>query len=247
MSRHVLVFGDSLTFHGPAGPVALADPRLFPNVLCSALGPHVAVDVVARLGWTARDAWWALTKDPYVATVLAPRADALVLSLGHMDQLPAAVPTYLRDGIPYVRPGGLRRRTRSVYRSVSPRLIRLSGGRLRQLPQAATDVYLTRIVQAVRLLSAAGESLPIVLLSPSPYDTPSYPSKRHHQPAVVAARRWAQVEGVALVDVDPIVQASLDSGTGNPDGMHWGWDVHAAVGAAVAQVLDASSHPDHGE
>ena len=37
--RHVLVFGDSLTFHGPATPVALTDPRLFPNVMAAALGP----------------------------------------------------------------------------------------------------------------------------------------------------------------------------------------------------------------
>jgi diglucosylglycerate octanoyltransferase len=118
-TRHVLVFGDSLTFHGPAGPVPLADPRLFPNVLAAALqrsatwaaadSCRVRADVVARLGWTARDAWWALTKDPVVATVLAPRASALVLAVGQMDQLPAAVPTYLRDGIAYLRPGGLRR------------------------------------------------------------------------------------------------------------------------------------------
>ena len=57
MTEHVLVFGDSLTFHGPSGPVALSDPRLYPNRLAVALaearGTEVAVDVVARLGWTA--------------------------------------------------------------------------------------------------------------------------------------------------------------------------------------------------
>lgn len=108
----MLVFGDSLTFHGPARPEPLTDPRLYPNVLRDALaagGDQVRVDVVARLGWTARDAWWALTKDPHVATVLAPAATAVVLGVGQMDQLPAAIPTYLRDGIPYLRPGWLRR------------------------------------------------------------------------------------------------------------------------------------------
>lgn len=246
MTRHVLVFGDSLTFHGPAQPEALTDPRLYPNVMAAALG-DANVDVVARLGWTARDAWWALTKDPYVATVLAPRASALVLSVGHMDQLPAAMPTYLRDGIPYVRPGGLRRRTRMLYRAAAPRLIRLTGGRLRQLPQAATDVYLTRIVQAVRLLSPCGESLPVVLLTPSPYDAPSYPSQRHHRPAVAAAKRWAHSNRVATVDLDPIVAPSLEAGTGNPDGMHWGWGVHAAVGAALGRILDDPSSVRHRE
>ena len=133
-TRHVLVFGDSLTFHGPCGPVPVTDPRLFPNVLAARIrdtaswGPpqatDVRADVVARPGWTARDAWWALTKDPVVATVLAPRAAALVLAVGQMDQLPAALPTYLRDGIPYVRPGGLRRAVRAAYRSAGPRVIR---------------------------------------------------------------------------------------------------------------------------
>jgi hypothetical protein len=241
VTEHVLVFGDSLTFHGPAGPVALTDPRLYPNLLAVALadawGTEVAVDVVARLGWTARDAWWALTKDPYVATVVAPRATAVVLAVGQMDHLPAALPTYLRDGIPYLRPGGLRRGARDAYRSAGPRVIRLTGGRLRQLPQAATDAYLTRIVQAVRLLSAVGPALPIALLAPSPYAAPSYPSQRHHVAAVAAAFRWAAANGTGVVDLDPIVQPSLDARTGNPDGMHWGWDVHAAVAAALTEAL----------
>jgi diglucosylglycerate octanoyltransferase len=241
VTRHVLILGDSLTFHGPQRPEALTDPRLYPNVMATRLAEathdDVGVDVVARLGWTARDAWWALTKDPNVATVLALRASAVVLAVGQMDHLPAALPTYLRDGIPYVRPGWLRRAARDAYRSAGPRVIRATGGRLRQLPQAATDTYLTRVTQAMRHLSPLGEGLPVVLLAPSPHAAVAYPSQRHHAPAVRAARTWAAANGVRLVDLDPIVQPSLDAGTGNPDGMHWSWDVHQAVGSALAEQL----------
>jgi len=234
VTRHLLVLGDSLTFHGPAAPVALTDPRLYPNVAAAALGDDVHADVVARLGWTARDAWWALTKDPRVASVLLPRADALVLGVGQMDHLPAAVPTYLREGIGYLRPGGLRRRVRAGYLAAAPTVIRLSGGRLRQLPQRATDTYLARIVQAVRLLRG---DLPVVLLGPSPHAAAAYPSQRQHAPAVAAARRWADGHGTGFVDLDPIVGPSLRDGRGNPDGMHWGWSVHRAVGEALAVAL----------
>jgi diglucosylglycerate octanoyltransferase len=246
-TRHVLVFGDSLTFHGPAGPVPLADPRLYPNVLAAALqrsaawgaadSCRVRADVVARLGWTARDAWWALTKDPVVATVLAPRACALVLAVGQMDQLPAAVPTYLRDGIGYLRPGGLRRGVRAAYRRAGPAVIAMTGGRLRQLPQSATDTYLDRLVQAVRLISPAGDTLPIVLAGPSPWRSVAYPSQRPHRPAVAAARRWSARSSVPWVDLDPLVGPSLVDGSANPDGLHWSWAAHRLVGEALAAAL----------
>ncbi len=236
--RHLLVIGDSLTFHGPQRPEVLTDPRLYPNVCAAGLqeatGQRWQADVVARLGWTARDGWWALTKDPNVASVLAPRAAALLLGVGQMDHLSAALPTYLREGIAYLRPGGLRRRARVLHQTWGPRVIRATGGRLRQLPQAATDTYLSRTVQAVRLL--AGD-LPVVLLGPSPHAAPAYPSQRHHAPAVAAARRWATRNEVAFVDLDPLVQPSLDGGTGNPDGMHWSFAVHHAVGRAAAEAL----------
>jgi hypothetical protein len=243
---HVLVFGDSLTFQGPAGAVPLRDARLWPNLVADLLSgasggrSRVRVDVVARLGWTARDAWWALTKDPVVATVLAPRADALVLAVGQMDQLPAAVPTYLRDGIPYLRPGALRRQVRRAYRAGAPWVVGATGGRMRQLPQAATDAYLRRVLQAMRLIAAPGAGLPTVLLTPSPWASRAYPSQRTHAPAVAAARRWGAAEAVALVELDPLVGPSLAAGTGNPDGLHWSWPVHQEVAAAVtAALLDA--------
>jgi hypothetical protein len=240
-TRHVLVLADSLSFHGPDQPYPPNDPRLYPNVMAAALGADVRADVVARLGWTARDAWWALTKDPRVWGELVPRADALVLGVGQMDHLPAAVPTWMRDAIPYVRPGGLRRQVRRAYRTATPLVIRATRGRLRQLPQVATDHYLARIVEAVRHYRPG---LPVVLLGPSPHAAPAYPSHRHHDPAVAASRRWAVAHGSGLVDLDPIVLPSLAAGTGNPDGMHWAWDVHERIGRALAAELEARGWPD---
>ena len=175
-----------------------------------------------------------MTKDPNVWGVLLPRADALVLGVGQMDHLPAAVPTWLRDSIPYVRPGTLRRRVRGVYNSATPYVIRATGGRLRQLPQAATDHYLARIVAGVR---AYRPGIPVVLLGPSPHAAASYPSHRQHAPAVAAARRWAVVHDAGFVDLDPIVGPTLAAGTGNPDGMHWAWEAHAGIGEALATEL----------
>jgi hypothetical protein len=243
-TRHVLVLGDSLAFHGPDQPHRPSDPRLYPNTMAAALGDPtfgdpvlggpVRADLVARLGWTARDAWWALTKDPNVWGELLPRADALVLGVGQMDHLPAAVPTWVRDSIPYVRPGSLRRQVRRAYNAATPHVIRATDGRLRQLPQAATDHYLARIVAGVRTYRPG---IPVVLLGPSPHAAPAYPSHRQHDPAVAAGRRWAAAHDAGFVDLDPIVAPSLAAGTGNPDGMHWGWEVHAGIGAALAAEL----------
>lgn len=177
-----------------------------------------------------------MTKDPNVWGVLLPRADALVLGVGQMDHLPAAIPTWMREGIAYVRPGSVRRQVRAGYVRASPYVIRATDGRLRQLPQRATDHYLTRIVEAARFWRPG---IPVVLLGPSPHAAATYPSHRQHAPAVVAARRWAAGHEVGFVDLDPIVSPSLAAGTGNPDGMHWAWDVHAEIGAAAAHFLES--------
>jgi hypothetical protein len=194
----------------------------------------VRVDLVARLGWTTRDGWWALTKDPRCWGEVLPRADAVVIALGGMDQLPAAIPTYLREGIAYVRPGSLRRRVRSVYRIAAPRIMRATGGPWRQLPQAATEAYLGRIVEAIRYWR--GEA-PIVLLGPAPHAAGDYPVTAGHAPAVAAARSQARRLAVDFLDVDPLVYPSLRDGSANPDGMHWSWRSHSEIGAATAQLL----------
>lgn len=172
MTRHLLVLADSLAFHGPVDTQAPTHPDLYPNVCARALGTDVKVDLVARFGWTARDAWWALTRDPMAFGVYVNRADYLILGVGGMDHLPAAVPTWLRDSIPYVRPGSLRRWVRRTYRLAAPKVIAASGGRMRQLPQQGTDRYLTRIVAAVRHYRPG---IPIALVGPSAHAAPRIP------------------------------------------------------------------------
>jgi len=232
----MLVLGDSLTFHGPQRAEPVTDPRLWPNVAAAALSPagDARVDLLARLGWTARDAWWALTKDPVAWSVLVPRADVLVLAVGGMDALPASVPTYLREGIAYLRPAPLRRRVRRGYRRLHPGVVRLTGGRLRVLPQAATDRYLTRVVEGVRHYRPG---LPVVALTPSPWRSPDYPVHVTHPASVAACRAWAAGAGVRLVELDPLVAPVHARGGGNPDGLHWDWPTHAAVGSAVAEAV----------
>jgi hypothetical protein len=232
LDGRLLVIGDSLTYHGPAGPEPTTDPRLWPNRVAAELGTRV--DLLARQGWTARDAWWAVTKDPVAWSVLVPRAAALVLAVGGMDALPASIPTYLREGIAYVRPGQLRRRVRRAYRGAHPRLAALWGGRLRVLPQSATDHYLSRVVQGVRHYRP---DLPVVALTPPPWRSADYPVRGRHLASVAAARAWAHREGVALADVDAVVQAMHDRGHGNPDGLHWDWATHEAVAEVVLRTL----------
>ena len=208
------------------------DDRLFPQIAGSILG--MSVDLVARQGWTARDEWWALTKDPVVWGEYLPRADALLLAVGGMDQLPTPVPTWVRDSIPYLRSSGARRIARDALRTATPAAGRRLGGPLRTLPQVATNRYLTRIVQGVRALRS---TLPIALLGPAPWTGPYYPSTRTHGSAVAAAKRWTRAHEVAFVDIEELVAPRL--ATCNPDGLHWSWEVHALVGQAVAGALSA--------
>lgn len=234
--RHLLVLADSLAFHGPRRAEVPTHPDLYPNVCAREVGPDVRVDLLARLGWTARDAWWAITKDPVAWGIYVPRADGLLLGVGGMDHLPAVVPTWVRESLPYLRPGSVRRAARTAYVRWHPAAVRATGGLMRQLPQAATDRYLTRVVEAVRHWRPG---IPVVLVGPSPHDGPVYPSQRHHGAAREAAQRWADAHDVGFVDVDPLVLPSILDGSGNPDGMHWGWAAHDAVGHALAAQFRA--------
>lgn len=229
----VLVLGDSLTFHGPHRQELLTEPGLWPNVTADVLGARA--DVVARAGWTSRDGWWAITKDPRVWTTLAdPTLLGCVIAVGSMDVVPASVPVWAREAIPYLRPGPIRRRVRSAYLSAHPHVVRATAGAVRQLPQAATEHYWTRMIHAIR---HHRPELPLVLLGPCPWRSPAYPSQRHHPTSLAAARRYAQLHEVGFVDLDPIVAPMHAEGRGNPDGLHWDWPTHAQVGAAVAAAL----------
>lgn len=232
----MLVLGDSLTFHGPQRQELLSEPRLWPNVASATAG--LLPDVVARAGWTSRDGWWALTKDPRVWTTLAnPALVAVVLSVGSMDAVPASVPVWAREAIPYVRSGPLRRRVRSAYLTAHPHVVRATAGALRQLPQSATEHYWTRIVQAIR--HHRPEVL-IVQTGPSPWRSDAYPSNRHYPASVAAARRYAHDQGLRFVDLEPLVLPMHQQGRGNPDGLHYDWATHDLVGRAVGAELQVA-------
>lgn len=236
MTRHLLVFSDSLAFHGPERVEPLTDPRLYPNVMARALGDDVRVDLVARLGYTARDGWWALTKDPVVWGKYLPRASGVVLAQGQYDALPAAIPTWLRELIPYLQPGGVRRRVRGAYQWATPRIIAATGGRLQQMSNAATNHYMTRITEGIRYMQPG---IPVVRLLPSPYDSKLYPSTRPHAAAVAAARLWCEANEVTGVELDDLV----DHATNNADGLHWGWSTHERIGRAAAAALIQAGFP----
>lgn len=235
----LVVIGDSLTFHGPERAHPHTEPGLFPNqaalALTRATGAEWSADVAAGMGWTAREAWWAVTKDPRLWGELLPSADAIVISVGGMDALPAAVPTVFRESIRYIRPGWLRRGVRSAYNLGAPAAIRATGGRMRQLPQHATEHYLSRIVAGIRYFRP---DVPILLLGPAPHAAAAYPSQRPYASARQASREWAMREDVAWVDSEPLVRPELaPEGSSNPDGMHWGWPVHQGIGEAIAAEL----------
>jgi len=226
-----------LTFHGPVDAVGACDCRTWPWVaahLLAADGAMAWVDLVARPGWTARDIWWAVTRDPVVWSVLIPRADALVLAVGGMDALPASLPSHWREGISTIRPERLRRLVRRVYRRSHPLVVRASAGRFRALPQQATDQYLSRVVSGIRYYRPG---LPVAVLTPSPWRSPDYPVRTGHAAAVAACHAWAARSGVQVVDVDALVEAMHERGGGNQDGLHWDWLTHHQVGALVAARL----------
>ncbi|WP_219414725.1 diglucosylglycerate octanoyltransferase [Pseudonocardia nigra] len=237
----LLVLADSLAFHGPERPEPADEPRLWPNVAASELGGRA--ELVAGIGWTARHAWRALTSDPRVWALL-PSVDALVLAVGGMDTLPSPLPTALRELIPALRPGPLRRAVRTGYLRAQPGLAKalaraLPGGGPVALPPHLTVQYLEKCRQAVL---AIRPGLPVVAMLPPPHRAAVYGGVHAGRPAADrAVRQWAQARRVGLLDLPALVGDHVLGGHGNPDGMHWGWPAHAAVGAACASLLRPAS------
>jgi hypothetical protein len=54
---------------------------------------------------------------------------------------------------------------------------------------------------------------------------------------------WASTHAVTLVDPAPLVADHVLGGHGNPDGIHWGWAAHRAVGDAVGDAVGAELAP----
>lgn len=235
MSPTLLVLADSLSFHGPAEAMPSDDPRLWPNVAAHELGGEA--HLFAGAGWTARDAFWALTGDPNVWAVL-PKMDILILAVGSMDTLPSPLPSYLRGGLRYLRPDGLRRLARRWYLAALPFLARVTGGRPVALPPGLTVRYLDDMVTAVRALRP---DFPVVAILPATHRAASYGNVHTgYAPAHNEIKRWATRRDIPVIDLKALTGDHVLGGHGNPDGMHWGWAGHQAVGRAMAATIGKS-------
>ncbi len=226
----LVVIADSLSYFGPKGGLPADHPRIWPNLVAAELDWDV--ELVARIGWTCRDAYWALIGDPRVWAAV-PRAGAVVLATGGMDTLPSPLPTALRELIRYLRPPVLRRRVRTGYQWLQPRLSKL--GRPVALPPHVSIDYLE---QSRHALAQLRPDLPVVSVLPSVHDCEAY-GRVHtgRAPAVRALLEWSAKSGVPLVDLGEAVRDDIFSGEANPDGIHWGWEGHAAVARAMVKVL----------
>ncbi|WP_072688350.1 diglucosylglycerate octanoyltransferase [Rhodococcus marinonascens] len=229
----LLVLADSLSYYGPKGGLPSDHPDIWPNLVARELGWDV--ELVARIGWTSRDVWWALTQDPRVWSAI-PRAGAVVFAVGGMDSLPSPLPTAFREQLRYIRPPALRRLVRSGYQWIQPRLSPL--GWPVALPPRLSVEYLENSRAA---LAYVRPSLPVIGTLPSVHRSEAYGKAHSGRPAAVAAiSAWAEQENVPLVDLAEAVRANIFSDQANPDGIHWGWDAHTEVADAMLTALRAA-------
>lgn len=226
----LLVIADSLAYFGPEGGLPADDPRIWPNLVAAELDWDV--ELIGRIGWTCRDAYWALIGDPRVWSAI-PHAGAVVFAVGGMDTLPSPLPTALRELIRYLRPPGLRRRVRDTYQWLQPKLAKL--GRPVALPPKVSVDYLEQSRAALAQLRA---ELPMVAALPSVHNCDAYGRvHRGREPAVRVLRVWSERTSVPLVDLGEAVRDNIFSGDANPDGIHWGWAGHTAVANAMTKTL----------
>lgn len=244
--RRLVVLGDSLTWHGPQGPLPVADERLYPNRIAAHLreatgAPWEAV-VVARAGWGMRELWHAITKDVHLQQQVLVGAAAVVLGAGSVDTLPVGVPRGLLAGLPYVRPTPLRRRLRRTVERHHAGLVRATGERLRYTPISVYRHGWRKSVEAIRLFSSGA---PLVGILPTYHRGPYYAASLRHHPQVrrVTIALAAELQ-VPLVDLKALLDPHVDNL--NPDGLHWPFEMHADVGSAFAATLvsqlDAAQH-----
>ncbi|MEU4414528.1 diglucosylglycerate octanoyltransferase [Nocardia salmonicida] len=226
----LLVIADSLAYYGPKGGLPADDPRIWPNMVAAELDWDV--ELIARIGWTCRDAYWALIGDPRVWAAV-PRAGAVVFAVGGMDTLPSPLPTALREMIRYIRPPRLRRGVRATYNWLQPKLSKL--GRPVALPPRVSVDYLE---QSRTALNHLRPELPVVAVLPSVHKCDAYGRVHRGRPrAVKALQAWSGRTSVPLVDLGEAVRDDIESGSANPDGIHWGWAGHAAVATAMTKAL----------
>jgi diglucosylglycerate octanoyltransferase len=231
VTDRLVVLGDSLCYYGPKGGLPADHPQIWPNLVAAEFGWDV--ELVARVGWTCRDAYWALIGDPRLWAAL-PHAAAVVFAVGGMDTLPSPLPTALREQIRYIRPPALRRRVRAAYRWAQPRLSPL--GRPVALPPKLSVHYLERSRAALTQLRP---ELPIVATLPPTHRCRDYGYAHPGRVAATAAvASWAAEHGLPAVDLyAPTVEHVLSGVDANPDGIHWGWAAHRAVAREMSTAL----------
>ncbi|NMN94593.1 diglucosylglycerate octanoyltransferase [Antrihabitans stalactiti] len=225
----LLVIADSLAYYGPKGGLPSDHPEIWPNLVAAELGWDLVL--VARIGWTCRDAYWALIQDPTVWASV-PKAGAVIFATGGMDSLPSPLPTALREQIRYIRPPLVRRYVRSGYQWLQPRLSKL--GRPVALPPRLTVEYLEKSRAALAYLRP---ELPFIASLPAVHDCEAY-GRVHagREPAVRATTKWGAEHDVPIVDLS-VVADNIFSSEANPDGIHWGWEAHRRVAAAMIGAL----------
>jgi hypothetical protein len=229
--KALLVLADSLAYFGPNGGLPADDPRIWPNLVAAQLGWRL--ELVAQIGWTSREAYWALIKDPRAWAAL-PTAGALVLAVGGMDSLPSPLPTALREMIRYIRPPRLRRRVREGYQWAQPRLAPL--GWPIALPAKLTVEYQEQIRSSVATLRP---DLPVIATLPPTHCAPSYAKVHRARPKVAAKlAAWARIHDLPLVDLLEATGQHVLAGRGNPDGIHWGFEGHESAARAMLRALD---------
>lgn len=233
----LVVIGDSLSFHGPVGPLPLSDLRLYPNVVARTLAEHTGATcnpvVYGRAGWGVREAWLALQKDVHLQQAVLVGADAVVFGIGSIDSVPVGVPRGVLAGLPFVRPTPLRRRLRRRIDASHPTLVRLTRQRWRYTPVSVYRHCWRKCIEAVRLFTSGA---PVVAVLPSIHRGAYYAGGERHHPSVYRMTRALAAElQVPLVDLPALAEPHLDNL--NPDGLHWPFELHAEVGTALAMAL----------
>lgn len=231
------VLADSLAFHGPEGPVPLADPRLYHRRaaarLARATGEDWDVAVWARAGWGLRETWLGLQKDVNLQQQILMGSAAVVLGTGTMDQASVAVPRWAMQALAFVRPVGLRRRVRVAVDRTHPAATRLTCGRWRYTPPSVVAHCFAKSVAALRLFAPDAA---LVCVLPAVHRAVYYGGvDRWHAVTHATMAGLAEAKGIAAVDLAPLSARHLHAY--NPDGAHWGWDLHAEVGEALAAAL----------
>ncbi len=234
----LVVLGDSTSFIDGTGPQLPTAPHLYPNVaarrLREVLHRDVEVTVVARAGTTIRDVHRTVTKDRHVMFDVLLGADAVVVGFGGFDHAPGGVPPMLDAMVPYLRPAPVRRRVRRALSAAYPWVVRASGYRMTRTHAATFDHLYDDLFTHVRGLTRGA---PGVALGPTSHHQAAWYGNRHPRHPQREAQQLAIAahHGYATRPVWDLV--SPFAADFNVDGIHWPAPAHAAVGAAVADLL----------